>query len=113
MADESVAFLPAGALEQFRSDLHLTYAQGGIVLAIYAGVPSAAIGVAADRMSRRLLASVGAAGYGVGLLLFAASHNFLTACLAVVVMGVASDALVRGCEVALADLAGEDLRACL
>jgi FSR family fosmidomycin resistance protein-like MFS transporter len=113
LADESVSFLPAGALESFRDDLHLTYAQGGIVLAIYAGVPSAAIGVAADRMSRRLLAALGAAGYGVGLLLFAMGQSFIAACIAVVVMGVSSDALVRGCEVALADIAGDDLRAAL
>ena len=65
-------------------------------------------GVAADHVSRRALASLGAAGYGTGLLLFAVGRSFAALVVAVVLMGVLGDALVRSTEVALADVVGAD-----
>lgn len=59
-------------------------------------------------MSRRVLAAGGAAGYATGLLLFAGGHSFNALVVAVLLMGTAGDALVRGAEVALTDVAGED-----
>ena len=56
-----------------------------------------------------MLVSLGAAGYGTGLLLFAAGHSFRTLVVAVVLMGVVGDALVRATEVALADIVGDGL----
>jgi hypothetical protein len=62
LADESAIFLPFGALESFRADLGLTYAQGGTVLAAIA--PGALVGgvfpAAADRYSRRVISAGGA-----------------------------------------------------
>jgi DHA1 family inner membrane transport protein len=107
--DESVAFLPFGALDAIRADLDLTYAQAGLLLTLYpaAGFVGAVFGVAADRVSRRALASCGALGYGAALLAFALGDSFAVLAVAIVGAGLASDAMVAGTEVALADLAGD------
>ena len=72
--DETVAFLPFGALEPLRHDLGLSYAGAAALLALYPGVGlvGGVFGVLADRYSRRLIAAGGALGYAAGLLLFAA-----------------------------------------
>lgn len=111
LVDETVSFLPFGALEPIRADLDLTYTQAGILLGLYPGVAlvGTPIGALADRVSRRLLASVGAFGYAAGFVLFALGGSFWTAFAAVCVMGLAGDAMVRGVEVALVDVAGDQL----
>jgi predicted MFS family arabinose efflux permease len=110
-ADETVAFLPFGALEPLRRDLDLSYARSAVLLGLYPGigVVGGVFGVLADRYSRRLIAAGGALGYAAGLLLFAAGTNFPTLVIAVAVMGFAGDAMVRATDVALVDVAGDRL----
>lgn len=115
LADELGAFLPSAALEPFRTDLGLTYAQAGVVLALIA--PGALVGtvfaVAADRHSRRAIASGGAFGFAACMAAFAAGRTFAVLAVAAFVIGMASTAMVDAAEVALVDLAGDDLRAVL
>ncbi|HWM03623.1 MAG TPA: MFS transporter [Actinophytocola sp.] len=113
--DETVAFLPYGAVEPIRQDLDLTYAQAGVLFALYPGIGLLAtpFGVLADVVSRRVMAAIGGVGYGAGLFLFAAAQNFRTLFLAVCLMGFAGDALVRAVEVALVDVAGDKLEPAL
>lgn len=110
-ADEWFTFLPAGVLEPLRHDAGLTYAEGGLVLAALSlgGVIGVAFEVAADYVSRRLLASAGAAAYGGAMIAFGLADSFWLLFAAAFVWGAASDAFVHGCEVALVDLAGDDL----
>ena len=112
LADEAAVFLPFGTLESFRADLGLTYAQAGTVLAAIA--PGAVVGglfaAAADRFSRRVIAAGGAAGFALSLAMFAVGGSFAVLALGAFVMGMASTAMVDGAEVALVDLAGDDLR---
>lgn len=112
LADESAVFLPFGTLESFRDDLGLTYAQAGVVVA--AITPGAMLGgafsAAADRRSRRVIAAGGALAFALSLAMFAVGQSFVTLVLGAVVMGMASTAMVDGAEVALVDLAGDDLR---
>ena len=112
LADEAAVFLPFGALESFRADLGLSYAQAGAVLA--AITPGALVGgvfaAAADRCSRRLIAGGGALGFAVSLAMFSAGRSFAVLLVASFVMGMASTAMVDGAEVALVELAGDDLR---
>lgn len=114
-ADETAAFLPAGALESFRSDLGLTYAEAGAVLAFIG--PGALLGnvatVAADVVSRRAIAAAGAAGYAVSLALFASGEGFVALAGASLLLGTSSTAMVDASEIALADVAGEELPAYL
>jgi FSR family fosmidomycin resistance protein-like MFS transporter len=112
LADESAIFLPFGALESFRADLGLTYAQAGAVLAAIA--PGALAGgvfaAAADRYSRRVISAGGAFGFALALAMFALGGSFPVLAAGAVLMGMASTAMVDGAEVALVDLAGDDLR---
>ena len=112
LADESAVFVPFGTLESFRADLGLTYAQAGAVLAAIA--PGALVGgvfaAAADRYSRRAIAAGGAFGFALALALFAVGSSFAALLLGGFVMGLASTAMVDAAEVALVDLAGDDLR---
>ncbi len=112
LADEAAVFLPFGTLESFRADLGLTYAQAGTVLAAIA--PGAVVGglfaAAADRFSRRVIAAGGAFGFAVSLAMFAMGASFAMLALGGFVMGMASTAMVDGAEVALVDMAGDDLR---
>ena len=107
--DETVAFLPFGALEPLRRDLDLSYTQGAALLALYPGigVVGGVFGVLADRHSRRMIAAGGALGYAAGLLLFAAGTNFPMLVAAIALMGFAGDAMVRATDVALVDVAGD------
>lgn len=113
--DESAVFLPSGALESFRSDLGLTYAEAGTVLALIA--PGAVAGTvftaAADRYSRRVIAAGGAFALAVSLAVFGTGGSFLALGVASLVMGAATTAMVDASEVALVDLAGDDLRSFL
>ena len=112
LADESAVFVPFGTLESFRADLGLTYAQAGTVLAAIA--PGALVGgvfsAAADRHSRRVIAAGGALALALALALFALAGSFAVLVLGGFVMGVASTAMVDAAEVALVDMAGDDLR---
>jgi predicted MFS family arabinose efflux permease len=111
MFDEIAWFFPAGTYAAFRHDLGLSYAQASAVLA--AAAPGAIVGnvfsVAADYVSRRVLAAGGAFAFAASLLLFGAAHSFAALAIASLVMGLAATAMVDAGEVALADLAGDDL----
>lgn len=110
-ADEWVTFFPAGALVPIQDDLDLSYAQAGIVLASLpaGGILGLGFNVAADYVDRRLLASLGALCYGLCMITFALADSFSIMVAAGFVWGMASDAFVHACEVALVELARDDL----
>jgi predicted MFS family arabinose efflux permease len=110
-ADEWTTFFPAGALEPIRRDLSLTYAEiAGVLVALSAGgLVGTFFVIAADYVSRRLLASLGAAAYGLAMIAFGAGHSLTVLLAAAFVWGAASDAFVHASEVALVDLAGGEL----
>jgi MFS family permease len=110
LADEWLGFLPSGVFESVRRDLRLGYGEASLILVMPAvgGILGLAVTVAADHLSRRLLASAGALAYAASLLTFGLGESVWVLAGAGFVMGLASDALVHGAEVALVDLAGED-----
>jgi FSR family fosmidomycin resistance protein-like MFS transporter len=112
LADEAAIFLPFGALESFRADLGLSYAQAGTVLAaIFPGaIVGGAFAAAADRFSRRVIAAGGAFGFALSLAVFAAGGSFAVLAVGAFVMGMSSTAMVDGAEVAMVEMAGDDLR---
>jgi MFS family permease len=69
--------------------------------------------VAADRVSRRAQAVLGALGCAAGLAAFAAGDRLWVLAAGSFLVGMSSDALVSACEVALVDLADDDLVATL
>ena len=110
-ADEWFTFLPAGVLEELREDVGLSYAQDGLVLAAlsFGGIVGVVFQAAADYVSRRALAALGALAYGAAMITFGLADGFWVLFVAAFVWGAASDAFIHGCEVALVDLAGPDL----
>jgi MFS family permease len=114
-ADELFTFLPAGATESIRADLDLSYAQAGVVLAMLSagGFLGMFFKSAADFVSRRLLASAGALLYGLCLLGFAFARSFAVLVVAAFLWGAASDAFLHASQLALSELAGDDLDATL
>lgn len=110
-ADEWFTFFPAGLIEPMRAAVGLTYTQAGFVLVALAGggLVGVAFEVAADYVSRRALASLGALAYGAAMIAFGLAESFWGLVAAAFVWGAASDAFVHGCEVALVDVAGDDL----
>lgn len=114
-ADETVAFLPYGAVESIREDVGISYVQAGFLLALYPGIGLLAtpLGVVVDYVSRRAMAAIGGICYGLGLCLFAIAGDFVTLFAAVVIMGLVGDALTRAVEVALVDVAGDKLEPAL
>ncbi|HEX9260590.1 MAG TPA: MFS transporter [Acidimicrobiales bacterium] len=109
--DEWATFLPAGSAESMRDELGLTYAQVAWVLVLLpaGGLLGNVFNVAADHVSRRLIASLGTLGYATCLMAFALGRQFFVLAVASFLMGACSDAMVHGTEVALTDLAGERL----
>jgi DHA1 family inner membrane transport protein len=108
-ADETVAFLPFGALEPLRRDLDLSYTRAAVLLGLYPGIGlvGGVFGVLADHHSRRIIAAGGALGYAAVLLLFATGTGFPMLVAAIALMGFAGDAMVRATDVALVDVAGD------
>ncbi len=111
LADESAGFLIPGSFEAFRSELHLSYAQAATILA--AGAPGAIVGngfsVAADYVSRRVIAAGGALWFAAAIAVFATSTSYAVLLAASFVIGVAASAMVDASELALVDLSGDDL----
>lgn len=110
-ADEWFTFLPAGALEPIRSDLGLTYGEVALLLVALSsgGLIGQGLVVATDFVSRRWLAAGGAFAYGLCLLAFALGDSLAVLLVAAFVWGAASDAFVYASQVALVDLARDDL----
>ncbi len=111
--DEFAGFLPHGAFESFRADLRLTYTQASIVLV--AAAPGAIAGnvfsVLADYRSRRVIATGGALGFAVALAGYAVAPSWAVMVVASFVLGCASSAMCDATDVALVDLAGEEIPA--
>jgi FSR family fosmidomycin resistance protein-like MFS transporter len=114
-ADELFTFLPAGSMESIRADFDLSYAQAGVVLAMLSagGFLGMFFKSAADFVSRRVLASGGALLYGLCLLGFAGARSFAVLVVAAFLWGAASDAFLYASQLALAELAGDELDATL
>ena len=111
LADESAGFLIPGSFEAIRSELHLSYAQAATILA--AGTPGAIVGngfsIAADYVSRRVIAAGGALWFAAAVAVFATSTSYPVLVAASFVIGVAASAMVDACELALVDVSGDDL----
>jgi predicted MFS family arabinose efflux permease len=114
-ADETFGFFPAGTLAQVRTEVGLSFQQAGLLLALLGagGVLGSIFEVAADHVSRRLLASLGAFVYAAAMVAFGLGHSFAVLAGASFVWGAASDAFVHGAEVALVDVAGGRLTSAL
>jgi len=110
LLDELVAFFPFGALEPIREDLSLTYGRASLLLVLYpvVGLVDTAGGVLSDHVSRRVLSSAGAAGYGAGFLIMAVGPGFAALAVGICLAGVASTVMIDATEVALADLAADE-----
>jgi predicted MFS family arabinose efflux permease len=111
LADEWFTFLPAGAIGSIRADLGLSYGQAGLLLALLpaGGFLGVVLMAAADFISRRLLGAGGAFVFALCLLAFAAGRSFAALAVASFLWGAASDAFVHATQLALAELAGDDL----
>jgi FSR family fosmidomycin resistance protein-like MFS transporter len=82
-----------------------------VLAAIFPGaIAGGAFAAAADRFSRRAIAAGGAFGFAFSLALFAAGGSFAGLALGAFVMGMSSTAMVDAAEVAMVDMAGDDLR---
>ena len=110
-ADELFTFLPAASIDAIRTDLGLTLAESGAVLAFLpaGGLIGNFFTLAADFVSRRVLAASGALVYGAAMIAFGSGRSFVVLAITAFVWGAASDAFVHGSQLALADLAGDDL----
>jgi predicted MFS family arabinose efflux permease len=115
LADEWFAFLPAGAMESIRADLGLSYAQAGVLLVLLpaGGVLGVVLMAAADFVSRRLLGAGGAFVYALCMLAFAGGRSFAVLAAASLLWGAASDAFIHATQLALSELAGDELDATL
>ena len=109
--DELGAILVPGAFESIRVDLRIGYGEASAALVAVA--PGAIVGglfsVLADYRSRRAIAACGAAGYALALFSIAAASTFPVVLAGSFVIGLAATAMVDATEVALADVAGDDL----
>jgi predicted MFS family arabinose efflux permease len=102
-------------MESIRADLGLSYAQAGVLLALLpaGGVLGTVLMVAADFVSRRVLGAGGAFVFALSLLVFATGRSFIVLAVAAFMWGAASDAFVHATQLALAELAGDELDATL
>jgi predicted MFS family arabinose efflux permease len=110
-ADEWFTFFPAGALVPISDQLDLSYAQAGVIVTSLAagGIIGHGFTLAADFVDRRILAGLGALVYGLCMIAFALADSFYVLAAAGFIWGAASDAFIHGCEVALVDIAEDDL----
>ena len=108
--DEGPGFLPAGSLEAFRADLGLSYTQAGTVLSMLAfgSIVGSGCSIAADHVSRRVLASAGTLVYAFAIAAFAVTPWYGGLLVASFLHGLAATAMMDATAVALTDLVGED-----
>jgi MFS family permease len=111
VVDEWWSYLPAGAIGDLRRDLGVSYAQAGWLLALITvgGFVGGPLGALADCGHRRLLATTGAGLIAVGLVVYATGAPFVALAAASMVLGAASDLMIRPLETSLAELAGDQL----
>ncbi|HEV2767520.1 MAG TPA: MFS transporter [Acidimicrobiales bacterium] len=110
LLDESTSFVLPGTFESLRADLDLTYSQASSAfLAIAVGAVAGGLAtVAADYRSRRVIAGGGALASAAALLVIGAADSYGLFLTGAFMVGAASTAMVDTCEIALADLAGDD-----
>jgi predicted MFS family arabinose efflux permease len=111
LVDEWWSYLPAGAIDDFRLDLDLSYAAAGWLLAglWFGGLLAHPLAVLADHLPRRPLAAAGAAGLTAGLAAYALGAPFAVLFPASGGRGAARDLVLRPLEAALAELEPERL----
>lgn len=111
LLDEWWAYLPAGTIDDQVRDLGLSYGQAGWLLALLTlgGLLGSPVAALADRGHRRVLAISGALLIAAGLLAFALAAPFAVLVVTAIVLGGASDLMIRPLESALAETAGDDL----
>ncbi|MDP9020282.1 MAG: hypothetical protein M3N25_05710, partial [Actinomycetota bacterium] len=111
LLDEATSFVLPGTFESLRADLHLTYSQASSAfLAIAVGALAGSVAtVAADYRSRRVIAAGGAFASGAASLTIAGADSYGLLLGGAFVVGAASTAMVDTSDIALADLAGDDL----
>ncbi len=111
LLDEWWSYLPAGSIDDQVTDLGLSYAQSGWLLALLTvgGLLAGPVAALADRGHRRLLAVTGALLIAAGLTTFALGAPFVVLAVAATVLGGASDLMIRPLESALADAHVEGL----
>ncbi|MFN0093097.1 MAG: MFS transporter [Acidimicrobiales bacterium] len=109
--DEWWSYLPAGTIEDQHLDLGLSYSQAGWLLALLTlgGLVGAPLGALADHGHRRALAAAGAALLAAGLASFAFGAPLPVLAAAAMLLGAASDLVIRPLESSLAELADADL----
>lgn len=112
-ADECAGFLTPGAFESFHRELGLSYSSASLVLVLAA--PGAILGnvftMLGDHRSRRAIGAGGAFGYAAALLAFGTGQSMAVLAIASFALGMSATALVHGTELALVDLAGDDVTA--
>jgi len=112
-ADECAGFLTPGAFESFHRELGLSYSGASFVLVVAA--PGAILGnvftVLGDHRSRRAIGASGAIGYAAALIAFGTAQSMPVLAIASFALGMSATALVHGTELALVDLAGDDVTA--
>ncbi len=111
LADEWCTFLPAASIDAIRVDLDLSLTEAGALLVVLpaGGIAGNFLTLAADFVSRRALAAFGALAFGGAMIAFGTGRSFAVLAVSAFVWGAASDAFVHGSQLALADLAGDDL----
>jgi MFS family permease len=111
LVDEWWSYLPAGAIGDLRSDLGVTYAQAGWLLALLwvGGLAGAPLGALADHVARRPLAAGGAGLLATGLVPYALGAPFAVLAASSFVLGAASDMTLRSLEASLEEVAGDRL----
>ena len=111
MMDEWIAFLPSGAFEAFRNDLDLSYGGAATIITLMGigALVGSAFTVLADTHSRRAIATIGAYGYAASIATFGLGHAVWVLALGSIGIGMFSTALVDAVEVAMVDVAGDDL----
>lgn len=112
LLDESTSFVLPGTFESLRGDLDLTYSQASSAfLAIAVGAVAGGVTtVAADYRSRRVIAGGGAFVSAAALLVIGAADSYELFLAGAFLVGAASTAMVDTCDLALADIAGDDLQ---
>jgi predicted MFS family arabinose efflux permease len=98
-------------MESIRADLGLSYAEAGVLLALLpaGGALGVVLMAAADFVSRRALGAGGAFVFALCMFVFASGRSFAVLAIASFVWGAASDAFIHPTQLALAELAGDEL----
>jgi MFS family permease len=111
LLDESGSFVLPGTFEPMRAGIGLTYAQASstfLVMAVGA-VAGTVAPLAADRHSRRAICAAGALAYALSLVVLGTAGSFALVAAGAFLLGAASTAMVDVTEMALAEVAGDDL----